>query len=573
MIHSNIVNQKDLREVQLETLKVISDALVNSYGPMGSNTEMVHFIGNGESEKDRLITTESTKDGHKILKNIHFSNILEESIRENINSVTANTVRGVGDGTTTAVVLSEIIFRRLQEIKDMTPYDIIRNFKTAVQAISDKIVSNKKEFTPEVAYEIAYTSTNGNTEIAEDLMSIYKKYGKDVFIDVKISNDEYTKIKEYDGMTLEEGYMDSMYVNRTNSICSISNPKIYAFEDPVDTPEMMKLFESMVRNAIFAYTREGQQAGAEPVPTVILAPKISRDMTASMKSISDFMLSFKGDDVVNRPELLVVSNLMNSDLYYDITRMCGCIAIKKYLDPKVQEEDIKKGIAPTPENIENFAGSAQLVESDAFKTKVVNPKNMIDENGDKTQEYRDLLAGLEAVLKKAQNSGEGMNVTGNLKRRIKSLKANMIEYMVGGISIVDRDSTRDLVEDAVLNCRSASSHGVGSGANFEGYRAVLEICKNDNENPMYNIILDAYEEIITKLYSTMLEDPSEILKGMIEHGCAYNLRTNESDNKVLCSIETDKVILDGIARIVTIMFTTNQFLCPTPGYNNYTLAQ
>ena len=141
--------------------------------------------------------------------------------------------------------------------------------------------------------------------------------------------------------------------------------------------------------------------------------------------------------------------------------MCGAPLIKKYLNPDIQKEDIDKGLAPTPETIKEFCGSADLVVSDLTKTKFINPSKMFNEDGSYSNEYKSVLSFLENELKKAQDAGEGINKTGRLKRRINSFKGNMIDLLIGGVSNTDRNNLRAAVEDAVLNCRSAAKYGVG----------------------------------------------------------------------------------------------------------------
>ena len=122
---------------------------------------------------------------------------------------------------------------------------------------------------------------------------------------------------------------------------------------------------------------------------------------------------------------------------------------------------------------------------------------MHNEDGTLSDTFNTLVKFLEAELAKAYEAGEDNNVTGTLKRRINSLKANMVEYLVGGVSATDRDAVRDLVEDAVLNCRSAARNGVGYGANFEGLIASLQLADVLPENKLYKVISDAYLNILT----------------------------------------------------------------------------
>ena len=105
---SNIIPKKVLREVQLETLATISDTLANSYGPDGSTTQI-----RMDTEKDSVGRTEYTKDGHKILGCVRFNKPIEMSIVGDLHDITRNTVKKVGDGTTSAVILSNLIFKGL----------------------------------------------------------------------------------------------------------------------------------------------------------------------------------------------------------------------------------------------------------------------------------------------------------------------------------------------------------------------------------------------------------------------------------------------------------------------------
>ena len=146
--------------------------------------------------------------------------------------------------------------------------------------------------------------------------------------------------------------------------------------------------------------------------------------------------------------------------------------------------------------------------------------------------------------------------------------------MVGGITIADRDSARDLVQDAVRNCRSAAADGFGCAANYEGYRAVCELIKEGNSdlNDMYIAIRDAYRDIITILYATIESDAKIVdhyIDTSLEKGFPFNLSTRLWDNKVITSIQTDVKILDAISKIVTIMFTANQCLVQAPHINVY----
>ena len=204
-----------------------------------------------------------------------------------------------------------------------------------------------------------------------------------------------------------------------------------------------------------------------------------------------------------------------------------------------------------------------------------------DENGEKhySSIYNGLIGYCEQELEMAYKNNENISMTGALKRRLNSLKANMVDLLIGGVTATDRDSVRDLVEDAVLNCRSSAKNGYGYGANFEGLRAANELkdCienKDDVYKDMVNLVYDSYTTIVSDLYGSVIKDHDKCMDEVqtsLDNGKPINLRYMSYDDKydVLCTINSDIVILDAISKIVSIMFTANQALLVNPTQNKY----
>ena len=85
-----------------------------------------------------------------------------------------------------------------------------------------------------------------------------------------------------------------------------------------------------------------------------------------------------------------------------------------------------------------------------------------------------MISFLEAEIKTQTNNNDDIATIAITKRRLNALKANMVDYLIGGVASIDRNADLDLVEDAVLNCRSAARDGVGYGASFMGLLTVNE---------------------------------------------------------------------------------------------------
>lgn len=575
---TNVVPKEKLREVQLNTLEILANVLSKTAGPRGSNTQLLHS----------KIHNEYTKDGHNVLSQIKFYHPLEDAIQSEMKEITRYIVKAVGDGTTSAVLLSHAIFKSMCEAEtSMSAYNIMKTFKEIVNAMIKAIRENKRECTLTDIYDICMIATNGNTDVSNSITNIYKEFGMEVFIDVGISNTTDHIVKSYDGLTLEVGYPTPAYINtestdKESGKSSIRNPRIYAFEDPVDTPEMMAFLSTILDKNIFTPIMEGT---FEYVPTVILAPSISRDGSKILTDLEKMLYGFDKENVAgNKPPILIITNAnVSADQYNDILMLCGIPTIKKYIDPDIQKKDIENGDAPSLETVCDWFGTADLVEADTTNTKFVNPKHMFEynENGERkySSVYNGLINYISQELDIAYKNNENANVTGKLKRRLNSLKTNLVEYLIGGITVTDRDSIRDLVEDAVLNCRSAAKHGVGYGANFEAYLAILDMIESSKfvwgskeELEIEEAICRAYRNVIANLYKTVCDSDEEVdklINESISKRQPINLATMKFDGKVLCSIETDIAILEAISKVVMVMFTANQALIENPMNNVY----
>lgn len=567
-LYSNIVPEDTVRLVQKETLDIISNSLIKSFGPKGSSTAIVKNM-----DRDGVnISIDYTKDGHTIVKNILFLNPIERSVQDMLTELTRNIVKEVGDGTTSAIILCKLLFDELcnnEAINKLNPVQIVDLFNKTVEEIKKRILENGYECSWDDIYDIAMISSNGNEDIAGTIREIYKEYGMEVMIDVGISNEVDNIVKEYDGMTLDTGYTNICFVNEPEkNRCTLKNPRIYCFNDPIDTPEMLGLLDKIIHDNILRAYEVGSIF--DPVPTVIFGRGLSPDTSSYFETVVKLMNQYPC-----QVPLLMVTDIHQSYLYEDIAQMCGAKFIKKYLNPELQDKDIELGLAPSIDTVCDFCGSAEMVQSDQLKTKIVNPAKMFNEDGTKSQEYLNMVKYLEQQVEVAKNENAGIEQIAQTKRRLNCFKGNMIDFLIGGVTLADRNNLKASVEDAVLNCRSAAVNGVGYGANFEAFRAIadyLETLKEDNDDKaMATIIYNAYYNLIHILYeSSGMND--EAFKSMIMYFKTtgpFNIATKSFDGKVKSSIRSDVAILETISKVLTLMYTCNQYLVQTPAHNSY----
>lgn len=575
---SNVVPKKALRKAYHYTLNNLKDVIFNTAGPMGSQTSLIH--------EKRF--SEYSKDGFTVLQEIKYPTIIENNIVQEMVELARHIKNTVGDGSSSLVILASIIFDKLCEYEKesgLSTYQVTKAFKTVVEDLKKEILSNGKACTLKDIYDICMISTNGNEEISNAITDIYNQYGLDVYIDLSTSNDADHHVVAYEGMTLAAGYSDQAYINSlTEAVSEINNANIYAFTDPVDTPEMVAFFDKILADNIVMPYQMHQLDKVKP--TVILAPRLSRDLSSSITSLTDWLYNFdKQNQQDQKPPVLVISNIVFEEDYDDIIKLCGCKEIHKYINPEVQKQDQKDGKAPTLENISKWCGYADSVQADAMVTKFINPENMFehDENGNRVGEagsghiYIALIDFLERELDNAKMNADDAVTTNRIKRRLHSLKANLVKYLIGGITVADRDSAKSAAKDAIFNCRSAAVNGVGNGANVEALLAsdmlyASTIGTSDHDKiylDIISLINDSYNEFLTELYSTGYENAKDLVAGTYDKATAFNMRTGEFDGKVKSSIMSDVTILDTIARVITISYSANQAILPEYIQNVY----
>ena len=575
-IRTNIINQNVARKIQQEALHIIADSVKMSFGPKGSMAAITDYINKEEREQGIII--KHTKDGHNIIKHIKFLNPIERSVQDLIVDMTSYIVKDVGDGTTSAAILSSLIFDEFCNMefdKNLCPSDIIQEFSKRVKLVNELILSKGRECTLEDIYDICMISTNGNKELTDTLYEVYKKFGKEVYINIEVSPRVFNIVKEYDGMTLETGFANTAFINdKSTNSARVQNPNIYIFKDPIDTPEMISYFNAIVEKNIMIplknlnKPRTPQQTEVNKlIPTVILCKRITPDISSYLETLIQFMNTNPG-----AVPFILVSEIHQEYMLEDILMMTGAKWIKKYIDPEVQKSDQEQGLAPTIENVHEWYGTSDEVRSDQYKTQFIRPKKMFNDDGTYSDKYNMMLNYLSSQIEKATDEGAGINEVATLKRRYNSFKGDMVDFLVGGISLSDREALKSSLEDAVFNVRSAVANGVGYGSNFMAFSTIKELlAKKEYAHDVYlQLLCHAYFELLVCLYKNSFPTRYEdIIKDSLVHNCPLNIRTEEYDHKVLSSIKSDVVILETINKIVTMMYITNQYLLPNVAINAY----
>ena len=160
MKKTNIIEINEFHKAQSITLQQLKDSLIQSFGPMGSNAMIL---------KDNQFNKYS-KDGKTILENIRFVGVVEEFCRRDIAEITRNIVTTVGDGTTSAIILSSLIFDGILNAVDENGVSLLGNYPPVTIAKALKAISNKMA-------EVVSKDSVKDRKSAKVIFKIFNKIG------------------------------------------------------------------------------------------------------------------------------------------------------------------------------------------------------------------------------------------------------------------------------------------------------------------------------------------------------------------------------------------------------------
>ena len=163
LLSTNVVPEHMLRDAQLRALELFASAVRPTYGPMGGYTTYSQYLGNDKTN----VIGQYTKDGFTVLKHVNCDKPIESLIKDDIRTICTQVIKNIGDGTTSATILSYEIFKGLVSLEKDRHFPkrrIINTFKELIKEGTSRIEKRKRDCTLDDIYNIAYTSLDGNKE-------------------------------------------------------------------------------------------------------------------------------------------------------------------------------------------------------------------------------------------------------------------------------------------------------------------------------------------------------------------------------------------------------------------------
>ena len=524
MAAKELIFSHSARATILRGVNILADAVKVTLGPRGRNVVIERSYG----------SPTITKDGVTVAKEIELENKFENMGAQMVKEVASKTSDVAGDGTTTATVLAQAIFREGSKLvaAGHNPMDLKRGIDKAVDAaIAElkKISKNVKE-KKEIA-QVGTISANGDTTIGEIIAEAMDKVGKEGVITVEEAKGMETKLDVVEGMQFDRGYLSPYFVTDAERMeCVIEDAYILIHEKKISNMrDLLPLLEKIAKMGrpllIIAEDVEG-----EALATLVVN-KLRGTLQASAVKAPGF-----GD---RRKAMLD-----------DIAVLSGGRLIAEELGIKLESVDVKdlgraKRIVIDKENttIIDGAGKKDAIEGRIKQIRAQIEETTSDYDREKLQERLAKLAGGVAVI----------NVGAATETEMKEKKAR--------------------VEDALHATRAAVEEGVvpGGGVAYMRTLPALEKLKLEGDQQFgVKLVLRALEEPLRQIAANAGAEGSIVVEKVKtgQGAFGFNAATEVYEDLVKAGVidptKVSRIALQNASSIASLMLTTEAMIAEKP---------
>jgi chaperonin GroEL len=423
MAAKKIAYGSEAREAIMRGVEKLSRAVKITLGPCGRNVVIEKSYG----------SPTVTKDGVTVAKEIELEDAYENMGAQMVKEVASKTSSVAGDGTTTATILAESIFK--EGLKNITaganPMQVKRGIDKAVDAIIEQLKKMSIQVKSSKQIEqVATCSANQDVEIGKKLAEAMDKVGKDGVITVEEGQSLETVVELVEGMQFDKGYLSPHFINKLeNMTVELDKPYILIHEKKISSVKsMVPLLEKVAK--------QGK-------PLLIIAEDVEGEALATL--VVNKLRGVLQVAAVKAPGFGDRRKAMLSD----IAILTGGEAIFEDLGLDVEKIELKqlgraKRVTIDKDNTTIIEGAG---ESDAIKGRIEQIKAEIDKS---TSDYD----------------------TEKLQERLAKLSGGVAQIKVGAATEAEMKEKKARVEDAVHACRAAVEEGILPGGGVAVLRAM-----------------------------------------------------------------------------------------------------
>ena len=524
MAAKEIVYTESARNLILSGVNALADAVKVTLGPKGRNVVIEKSFG----------SPTVTKDGVTVAKEIELENRFENMGAQMVREVASKTSDVAGDGTTTATVLAQAIYREGSKLvaAGHNPMEIKRGVDKAVETLTDTLKKMAKQTKdPKEIAQVGTISANGDKEIGEKLAQAMEKVGKEGVITVEESKTAETVLEVVEGMQFDRGYLSPYFVTdpeRMEAILEdayllISEKKISNMKD------LLPVLEAIARS------QKPLLIIAEDIEGEALATLVVNKLRGTLHCAAVKAPGF-GD---RRKEMLK-----------DIAILTGGQVIAEELGLKLENVTISD------------LGRAKRVALDKDNTTIV------DGAGDK-EKIKGRIAEIRAQIENTTSDYDREK----LQERLAKLVGGVAVIKVGAATETEMKEKKARVEDALHATRAAVEEGIvpGGGVALIRAQSSLESLKLDDEQRFgVSIIRRAIEEPLRQIVQNAGLEGSIVVNKVKEgkDDFGYNAATDQYGNLlsqgVIDPVKVVRTALQNAASVASLMLTTECLVAERP---------
>jgi chaperonin GroEL len=507
----------DARTALKNGVDKLANAVKVTLGPKGRNVIIDKKFG----------APTVTKDGVTVAKEIELENPIENMGAQMVREVASKTSDVAGDGTTTATVLAQAIYR--EGLKNVTaganPMDLKRGIDLSVTKVIEYLKSISKEVggREEIA-QVGSISANNDKAIGNLIADAMEKVGKDGVITVEESKSADTTLEVVEGMQFDRGYISPYFVTNSETMeATLEDPYILIHDKKISAmkdllPILEKIAQAGRSLVIIAEDLEGEA----------LATLVVNKLRGTLK-----VCAVKAPGFGDRRKAMLE----------DIAVLTDGTVISEERGFKLENSTL------------DYLGRAKKVVVDKDNTTIV-------EGYGKTDDIKKRINEIKAQIEKTTSDYDKEK----LQERLAKLSGGVAVLKIGAATEVEMKEKKARVEDALHATRAAVEEGIIPGGGVAFVRAIATLSKLQGENVDQNtgikIIQKSLEEPIKLISANAGLEGAVVLNKVLEgkDDFGFNAATEKYENLVKAGVidptKVARTALENAASVASLLITT-----------------
>jgi chaperonin GroEL len=520
-----IVTGENSRQAILRGVNILADAVKITLGPKGRNAVIEKKFG----------APIITKDGVTVAKEIELQDPLENMGAQMVREVASKTSDVAGDGTTTATVLAQAIFREGARTvaAGASPMALKRGIDKAVEVAVEEIKRHSREVKGDMIAQVGTISANTDKQVGSIIAEAMKKVGKDGVITVEESKTMETTLEVVEGMQFDRGYLSPYFVTDPERMeCVLEDARILIHEKKISSmKDLLPLLE---------------QTAKMSKPLLIISEDIEGEALATL--VVNKLRGTLQCAAVKAPGF----GDRRKAMLEDIAILTGGKAITEDLGLKLENVKIEE------------LGSAKKVTIDKDNTTIIA-------GAGKSSEVEGRIRQLRLQIEDTTSDYDREK----LQERLAKLVGGVAIIKVGAATETELKEKKARVEDAMHATRAAVEEGIVAGGGIALLRCLpaLEKLKlHDDEAIGVNIVKRALEEPLRQIAQNAGHEGALVVgrvRESKEENFGFNAETGEFGDLVKAGVidpaKVTRLALQNAASIVSLMLTTEVLIADFKG--------